>query len=77
MDGESEGTPVNFLNKGSFWYTGFQYTLLSVDYSSTNDIDEVQCKMEGERHLFNIESRKRRSYYKQCNQTFLVCGIFL
>ena len=30
--GESEGTPVNILNKGSFQYTGFQCTLLLVDY---------------------------------------------
>ena len=30
--GKSEGTPVNIRNKGSFRYTGFQYTLLLVDY---------------------------------------------
>ena len=32
--GKSEGTPVNIRNKGSFRYTGFQYTLLLVDYDT-------------------------------------------
>ena len=55
---ESERTPVNIVNKGSFQYTGFQYTLLLVDYdtfcehSSTGGIDE-ECDMEGERHLLS------------------------
>ena len=31
---ESERTPVNIVNKGSFRYTGFQYTLLLVDYDT-------------------------------------------
>ena len=32
--GASKGTPVNILKKGSFRYTGFQYTLLLVDYDT-------------------------------------------
>ena len=32
--GESEGTPVNIVNKGSFRYTGFQYTLSLGDYDT-------------------------------------------
>ena len=32
--GESERTPVNVVNKGSFRYTGFQYALLLVDYDT-------------------------------------------
>ena len=32
--GKSEGTPVNIRNKGWFGYTGFQYTLLLVDYDT-------------------------------------------
>ena len=56
--GESERTPVNIVKKGSFRYTGFQYTLLLVDYdticyhSSTGNIDE-ECDMGGERHLLS------------------------
>ena len=55
---QSERTPGNIVKKGSFRYTGFQYTLLLVDYdtlsyhSSTGDIDE-ECDMEGERHLLS------------------------
>ena len=30
--GESKRTPVNIVNKGSFRYTGFEHTLLLVDY---------------------------------------------
>ena len=33
-EGESEGTLVSILNKGLFRYTGFQYTLLMVDYDT-------------------------------------------
>ena len=56
--GEGERTPVNIVNKGSFRYIGFQFTLLLVDYdtfcqhSSTGDIDE-ECDMVGERHLLS------------------------
>ena len=56
--GPSERTPGNIVKKGSFRYTGFQYTLLLVDYdtlsyhSSTGDIDE-ECDMEGERRLLS------------------------
>ena len=32
--GESEGTPVNIVNKALFRYTGLQYTLLLVDYDT-------------------------------------------
>ena len=32
--GESEKTRINILNKGSFRCTGFQYTLLLVDYDT-------------------------------------------
>ena len=32
--GESEGMPVIIVNKGSFQYAGFQYTLLLVDYDT-------------------------------------------
>ena len=32
--GEIEGMPVNILNKGLFQFTGFQYTLLLVDYDT-------------------------------------------
>ena len=32
--GESERTPVNIVDKGSFRYTGFQYTLWLVDYDT-------------------------------------------
>ena len=31
---ESERTPVNIVNNGSFRYTGFQNTLLLVDYDT-------------------------------------------
>ena len=31
---EIEGMPVNILNKGLFRFTGFQYTLLLVDYDT-------------------------------------------
>ena len=34
VGGESEGMPVKIVNKGSFRYTGFQYTLLLVDYDT-------------------------------------------
>ena len=34
LRGESEGMPVKIVNKGSFRYTGFQYTLLLVDYDT-------------------------------------------
>ena len=50
--GESKVTTANFLNKGSFRYTGFHYNFLLVDYetfcqhSSTGDVDE-ECDMEG------------------------------
>ena len=56
--GQSERTPGNIVKKGSFRYTGFQYTLLLVDYDtlsyhwSTGDIDE-ECDMEGERRLLS------------------------
>ena len=58
---ESEGTPVNIVNKALSRYTGFQYTLLLVSYdtfcehSSISDIDE-ECDMEGERHLLSIHA---------------------
>ena len=64
---ESEGTPVNVLNKELFWYTGFQYTLLLVDYDTFSYVNtralaalvstdmknakDEECKMEGERHI--------------------------
>ena len=32
--GESEGTPVNIVNKALFRYTGLQYALLLVDYDT-------------------------------------------
>ena len=32
--GEIEGMPVNILNKGLFRFTGFQYTLLLMDYDT-------------------------------------------
>ena len=32
--GEGERTPVNIVNKGSFGYIGFHYTLLLVDYDT-------------------------------------------
>ena len=50
--GESKVTTANFLNKGSFRYTGFHYNFLLVDYetfcqhSSTGDVDE-ECDMGG------------------------------
>ena len=71
--GESEGTPVNILNNGSF-----QYTLLLVDYdtfckhSSTGDIDE-ECDMERKRHLVI----KSRDIEATINDAFPVCGIVL
>ena len=54
--GGSEKTPVNICNKGLFRYTGFQYTLLLVDYdtfcqhSITSDVDE-ECDMAVARHM--------------------------
>ena len=54
--GGSEKTAVNNCNKGSFRYTGFQYTLLLVDYdtfcqhSITSDVDE-ECDMAVARHM--------------------------
>ena len=54
--GGSEKTPVNICNKGSFRYTGFQYTLLLVDYNTfcqhsiTSDVDEG-CNMADMRHV--------------------------
>ena len=54
--GRSEKMPVNICNKGSFRYTGFQYTLLLVDYdtfcqhSISSDVDE-ECNMADARHM--------------------------
>ena len=58
--GGSEKTPVNICNKGSFRYTGFQYTLLLVDYdtfcqhSITSDVNE-ECDMADERHMCHAD----------------------